>query len=75
VSNLSREQLDELREDFSYNDRDHDGRISFEEFEALLADLESGVGPVAARIGFADIDEDGDGAIEFSEFIKWWATD
>jgi Ca2+-binding EF-hand superfamily protein len=27
------------------------------------------------RIGFAEIDTDRDGVIEFDEFIEWWRSD
>ena len=27
------------------------------------------------RLGFREIDTDGDGAIEFDEFVAWWTTD
>jgi Ca2+-binding EF-hand superfamily protein len=32
VAALTQEQLDELREDFDFNDDDHDGRIDHAEF-------------------------------------------
>lgn len=69
---LTQAQLDELREDFSYNDANHDGRIQFGEFLALLGGLEAGMSDEEARIGFAEIDTDGDGSIAFDEFVAWW---
>ena len=69
---LTQAQLDELREDFSYNDANHDGRIQFGEFLALLGGLEAGMSDEEARIGFAEIDTDGDGSVAFDEFVAWW---
>ena len=66
------EELEELKEGFEYNDRDHDGRIDLAEFTAMLEDLEAGIEPEEARLGFNTIDTDRDGAIDLEEFIDWW---
>lgn len=66
------QSLEDLRESFDYNDRDGDGRIDLGEFARMLDELDSGVDDDAARIGFAAIDSDRDGAIEFDEFVDWW---
>lgn len=65
--------LEELKESFDYNDRNDDGKISLEEFKNMLDELEAYVGDAAARVGFASIDSDGDGAIDFDEFVAWWS--
>jgi len=75
MDTLSQEQIDELREDFDFNDANHDGRIQFGEFVALLGGLEAGMSGEEARIGFDEIDTDGDGAIGFHEFVAWWTRD
>jgi Ca2+-binding EF-hand superfamily protein len=69
---LSQEQLDELREDFDFNDANGDGRIQFQEFVALLDGLEADVSEDEAVVGFDEIDTDDDGAIGFDEFVAWW---
>ena len=69
------EQLDELRENFDYNDRDGDGLIEFDEFVAMLDELDSETSSQEARIGFRDIDTNDDGLIDFDEFVAWWAAD
>jgi calmodulin len=71
----SEEQLDELREAFDYNDRDGDGMIEFDEFVAMLDELESDMPSQEARIGFNDIDTNDDGLIDFDEFVAWWTED
>lgn len=67
------EEIAELRENFTYNDSNHDGKIDFKEFRSMLQDLEANVPADEARIGFDEIDTDNDGAIQFEEFIDWWS--
>lgn len=62
----------ELKESFSYNDSNRDGKINLEEFKNMLDELEAYVGDSEARIGFTAIDSDHDGAIDFDEFLAWW---
>lgn len=69
------EELEELRESFSYNDADGDGRIDLDEFVRMLDQLEAGMSRAEARVGFMDIDTDDDGAIDFREFCQWWGED
>jgi hypothetical protein len=69
---LTEEEFEELSESFRYNDANGDGKIEFQEFLNMLADLESGVEHDEAKIGFHEIDTDNDGSIELDEFIDWW---
>ena len=75
MAELTQEQLDELREDFVYNDGDGDGRIDYTEFVELMGLLDEDLDEEACRIGFREIDSDRDGAIEFEEFVDWWTGD
>jgi Ca2+-binding EF-hand superfamily protein len=71
----SEEDLDELRETFDYNDRDGDGLIELDEFAAMLDELEANMSETETRVGFNDIDTNGDHRIDFAEFVAWWTDD
>ena len=68
------EELQELEENFQYNDLDDDGSIGFDEFLNMLNNMEAQMSPDEARIGFQSIDTNGDGVIELDEFIEWWRS-
>ena len=65
----------ELKEEFVLADRDRDGRIDLEEFKRLMQGLEAGMSAAELRLGFHEIDTDGDGLIDFCEFADWWSSD
>lgn len=70
---INPEEFAQLSETFNYNDQDKDGSIEFDEFVAMLRDLEAEVGPDEARIGFRAIDTNRDGVIKLDEFVDWWS--
>ena len=72
ASGIDAELKRELKEDFAQADSDHDGRINFAEFGALLEDLEAGMSEQDLHIGFREIDTDRDGRIDLREFVAWW---
>ncbi len=65
----------ELHHEFAMADKDHDGRITFDEFVELLEGLDAGMSAAEMRIGFAEIDTGRDGAIDRREFAEWWSGD
>ena len=67
-------EIERLREDFEYFDRNDDGLMEFPEFVRFLQALEAGMTESECRIGFGEIDTDHDGAIEFEEFLDWWTS-
>ncbi len=66
------EERAELQEFFSNCDTDQDGRIQKSEFAALLKNLGSEVSAEEISIGFAEVDQNGNGTIDFDEFIAYW---
>ena len=72
MNELDREELAELRETFDLNDRNGDGVLDFDEFAALMLELDPAMVRHEARIGFDEVDADRDGAIGFDEFVGWW---
>jgi calmodulin len=66
------DRTEELREAFDAFDIDGNGIIDAEEFGRLLDALDAGMSDEEKAIGFAEIDDNGNGQIEFSEFYRWW---
>lgn len=67
------DDLADLEEQFGECDLDGDQRITSAEFEQLLDNLGSELGPAQRRAQFAAIDVDRDGIIDRGEFMGWWA--
>jgi len=62
----------ELRENFDHFDKDSDGKITKQEFRALLEALGALTEDDSWKIGFRSVDLDGNGAIDFEEFALWY---
>jgi Ca2+-binding EF-hand superfamily protein len=62
----------ELRENFDHFDTNSDGHLSLIEFSRLLDALGAHMSDEEKRLGFGAIDTDGNGGIEFKEFVNWW---
>lgn len=69
------EERTRLREDFDFNDANHDGRITLGEFTRFMQALAADFSAEECRIGFEEIDTDRDGAIGFDEFVAWWGEE
>merc|ERR1712146_5332 len=67
---LSEEQLDEIREAFSLFDSDASGAIDVRELKAAMRALGFEVKNEELKKMVSDIDGDGNGTIEFSEFLQ-----
>merc|ERR1711906_85498 len=66
---LNEEQLDEIREAFSLFDSDASGAIDVRELKAAMRALGFEVKNEELKKMVSDIDGDGNGTIEFSEFL------
>merc|ERR1712167_549760 len=67
---LTEEQLDEIREAFSLFDADASGMIDIRELKAAMRALGFEVKNEELKKMVADIDGDGNGTIEFGEFLQ-----
>jgi Ca2+-binding EF-hand superfamily protein len=65
------EERGRLREDFDFNDLNHDGRLTLGEFIRFMQTVDENMSAEEIQIGFDDIDRDRDGAISFEEFHEW----
>lgn len=65
----------EMRSDFQFCDRNHDGRIDRHEFAEFMQGLGAELSAEEVTIGFGEIDVDGDGRISWPEFLIWWGED
>mmetsp|Transcript_33004 Transcript_33004/g.38737 ORF Transcript_33004/g.38737 Transcript_33004/m.38737 type:complete len:150 (-) Transcript_33004:110-559(-) len=66
----SQEEMDELREMFKIVDRDDGGTISKEELTYLMETLGIHATPEDINVMISELDNDGDGTIDFEEFIQ-----
>jgi calmodulin len=64
--------LEELKENFEFFDRDDNGRIDRDEFKRLMQVLGADAPEDELDVGFDVVDADDDGAIDFHEFASWW---
>merc|ERR1712025_176149 len=67
---LSEEQIDEIREAFSLFDGDASGAIDVRELKAAMRALGFEVKNDELKKMVSDIDNDGNGTIEFGEFLQ-----
>merc|ERR1712195_328001 len=66
---LSEEQLDEVREAFGLFDADASGEIDVRELKAAMRSLGFEIKNEELKKMVADVDGDGNGTIEFAEFL------
>merc|ERR1711903_294549 len=67
---LSEEQVDEIREAFNLFDADQSGAIDVRELKAAMRALGFEVKKEELKKMISDIDNDGNGSIEFGEFLE-----
>merc|ERR1712216_835070 len=67
---LSEEQIEEIREAFNLFDADNSGAIDVRELKAAMRALGFEVMKEELKKMISDIDNDGNGSIEFDEFLE-----
>ena len=70
---FTEEQIAEIRNHFEYFDRDESGCMEIKEFRELFKIIAPESKRAEADDAFSAIDEDGNGAIDFDEFLEWWS--
>ena len=73
AANLTEEQISDCKEAFSLFDKDGDGSITCEELKTVMTSL--GENPTTTELEemIQEVDADGNGKIEFSEFLHMMA--
>ncbi|KAH9687927.1 calmodulin-like protein 11 [Citrus sinensis] len=71
---LPEDQIAEFQEAFSMLDKDGDGCITFEELASAIKSLDQNPTEEELRNMINEVDLDGNGTIEFLEFLKLMAT-
>ncbi|KAL9450823.1 hypothetical protein AB3S75_012542 [Citrus x aurantiifolia] len=71
---LPEDQIAEFQEAFSMLDKDGDGCITFEELASAIKSLDQNPTKEELRNMINEVDLDGNGTIEFLEFLKLMAT-
>lgn len=72
MSELSQEEITEIKDHFDFFDKDGSGLIDLDEFTQLLKVLAPEASHDNAVRGFATIDADQNEQIDFDEFLDWW---
>ena len=70
---LSRDEIAEVREIFDHFDTNRNGLIEASEFKKLVHTLDAEMDPDAILVGLSVVDADGNGTVEWEEFLGWWA--
>lgn len=73
TQDLSEEKIREFREAFALFDRDSDGTITVSELGQVMRSLDQEPSEDALRQMIAEIDADGNGSIDFAEFLTLMA--
>ena len=73
AANLTEEQVADCKEAFSLFDKDGDGSITSEELRTVLTSLGQNPSITELHEIIQEVDSDGNGKIEFSEFLNMMA--
>ena len=74
MKQLTTDDMKKVKAHFDYFDEDSNGILDLDEFRLLFKALEPDAKRTEADSGFAAIDVDTSGEIDFAEFLEWWQT-
>ncbi|KAI3378374.1 hypothetical protein SNEBB_000138 [Seison nebaliae] len=74
VDQLTKEQIDEFREAFRLFDKDGDGTITIKELGVVMRSLGQNPTEKELQVMIAQVDADGNGSIDFTEFLMMIAS-
>ena len=74
MKQLTAEDMKKVKAHFDYFDEDSNGILDQDEFRLLFKALAPDAKRSEADTGFAAIDVDTSGEIDFAEFLEWWQT-
>ena len=72
MSELTKEEVLEIKDHFDFFDRNHNDKLELTEFVKLFHILAPSASREMAIRGFETIDVDASGGIDFDEFLDWW---
>lgn len=73
TQDLSDEKVKEFREAFALFDKDRDGSITIDELGGVMRSLDSTPSDEVLRMMISEVDADGNGSIDFAEFLTLMA--
>ncbi|KAJ8904381.1 hypothetical protein NDN08_000900 [Rhodosorus marinus] len=73
TQDLSDEKVKEFREAFALFDKDRDGSITIDELGGVMRSLDSTPSEEVLRMMISEVDADGNGSIDFAEFLTLMA--
>lgn len=74
MKEIPEDELEQIKENFSFADTDGNGLIDFREFAGLLKILSPETKVHQAAEGFSMVDKNSDGYVDYEEFIDWWQS-
>lgn len=74
MKELSEKEIAKIKSHFDYFDEDESGKLDVKEFRKLFKVIAEDSTRAEAEAGFAAIDTDGSGEIDFDEFLEWWQS-
>eukprot|EP00756_Hemistasia_phaeocysticola_P066709 Hpha_TRINITY_DN9440_c0_g1::TRINITY_DN9440_c0_g1_i1::g.139121::m.139121 len=72
---FSEEEQKKVRDAFEMFDKDKSGKIDLKELRAVSRELNHEMGEEEAAAAMKELDKNGDGTLDWGEFLLWWGAD